>query len=54
LISWAPRLPSLGIYPTFESMLAQCLLLTLLAAALLWTFVIAPQRMQNAVGAVNP
>jgi high-affinity iron transporter len=54
MISWAPRLPGLGIYPTLESILAQSLLLALLAAALLWTFVIAPQRIQNAVGAVNP
>jgi high-affinity iron transporter len=53
IVSWAPRVPALGIYPTLESLLAQGVLLFLLAAALLWTFVIAPHRLQNAV-ALNP
>ena len=53
LVPWAPRLPALGIYPTLESSLAQAVLLTLLIAALVWTFLIAPQRV-NAVGALNP
>ncbi|MDF3054087.1 MAG: Cytochrome c, class [Geminicoccaceae bacterium] len=53
VVSWAPRVPALGIYPTLESLLAQGVLLLLLVAALLWTFVIAPQRLQNAV-ALNP
>jgi high-affinity iron transporter len=53
LVSWVPRLPALGIYPTLESSLAQGILLALLLLALLWTFLIAPQRV-NAVGALNP
>ena len=53
MVSWAPRLPALGIYPTLESLLAQGLLLALLLVALLWTFVIEPHRLQNAV-ALNP
>ncbi len=53
VVSWAPRLPGLGIYPTLESLLAQGVLLTLLLAALLWTFVIAPHRLQNTV-ALSP
>jgi high-affinity iron transporter len=53
LVSWVPRLPALGIYPTLESSLAQAVLLALLVLALIWTFLIAPQRV-NAVGALNP
>jgi high-affinity iron transporter len=53
LVSWVPRLPALGIYPTLESSLAQAVLLALLVVALVWTFLIAPQRV-NAVGALNP
>jgi high-affinity iron transporter len=53
LLSWVPRLPALGIYPTLESSLAQAVLLALLVLALIWTFLIAPQRV-NAVGALNP
>ncbi len=52
VIAWAPRLPALGIYPTLESLLAQGLLLGLLVAALVWTFVIVPQR-PSTVGALN-
>ncbi len=44
LVSWAPRLPALGIYPTAESLLAQGVLLLLLLVALVWTFVISPRR----------
>jgi high-affinity iron transporter len=44
IIPGGPRLPSLGIYPTVESLLAQGLLLALLAVALIWTFVIEPRR----------
>jgi high-affinity iron transporter len=40
----APRVPSLGIYPTLESLLVQGILLALLIAGLLWTFVIEPRR----------
>src|SRR6476660_7719827 len=46
IVSWAPRVPSLGIYPTAESLLAQSILLVLLVAALVWTFVIEPRRLQ--------
>jgi high-affinity iron transporter len=52
LLSWVPRLPALGIYPTLESSLAQGLLLALLVIALIWTFLIAPQRM-NSVNALH-
>jgi high-affinity iron transporter len=43
-ISGAPRVPSLGIYPTLESLLVQGILLALLITGLLWTFVIEPRR----------
>jgi high-affinity iron transporter len=39
-----PRIPALGIYPTFESLLAQGLLVVLLMVALVWIFVVAPRR----------
>ncbi|HZE74047.1 MAG TPA: FTR1 family protein [Gemmatimonadales bacterium] len=45
IVSWAPRIPSLGIYPTAESLLAQGALLVLLVAALVWTFLIEPRRL---------
>jgi high-affinity iron transporter len=48
IISWAPRLPALGIYPTLESLLAQGLLIILLLAAVVWTFVLAPRRLRSA------
>ena len=44
IVDGAPRVPALGIYPTVESLLVQGLLLGLLLAALLWTFVIEPRR----------
>ena len=44
IIAGAPRFPALGIYPTVESLVAQGILLGLLLAALLWTFVIEPNR----------
>ncbi len=44
VVSWAPRIPALGIYPTAESLAAQGLLLLLAAAALVWTFGIEPRR----------
>ena len=43
-IPGAPRVPSLGIYPTVESVLVQGVLLALLIAGLLWTFVVEPRR----------
>jgi high-affinity iron transporter len=45
IVSWAPRLPALGIYPTVESLALQSVLLLLLGAGLLWTFVIEPRRL---------
>jgi high-affinity iron transporter len=47
IVSWAPRMPALGIYPTVESLLAQGVLAILLLAALIWTFVIEPRRKGN-------
>jgi high-affinity iron transporter len=47
IVSWAPRVPALGIYPTVESLLAQGVLAILLLAALVWTFLIEPRRMGN-------
>jgi high-affinity iron transporter len=46
ILSWAPRVPSLGIYPTLESLTAQAVLLLLFAAALAWTFVLEPRRLK--------
>jgi high-affinity iron transporter len=53
IVAWAPRLPTLGIYPTVESLLAQGVLAILLLAALTWTFVIQPRR-QDSVPAAPP
>jgi high-affinity iron transporter len=44
IVGGAPRVPTLGIYPTVESLLVQGLLVTLLLAALIWTFVVEPRR----------
>lgn len=46
ILPWAPRLPALGIYPTVESLALQGVLLLLLVAGLLWTFVIEPRRLR--------
>jgi high-affinity iron transporter len=46
IVSWAPRIPALGIYPTVESLTAQAVLLVLLVIAVVWTFVIEPRRLQ--------
>ncbi len=43
-VSWAPRIPTLGIHPTLETLLAQSALLVLALAALVWTFAIEPRR----------
>ena len=48
IVSWAPRMPGLGIYPTVESLLAQGVLVILLVAALIWTFVVEPRRQNSA------
>lgn len=43
-VSWAPRIPALGVYPTVESLLAQAAFVLLAIAAVIWIFVIAPAR----------
>ncbi len=43
-VSWAPRIPALGIYPTVETLAAQGGLLALALVALVWTFVVEPRR----------
>ena len=43
-VSWAPRIPALGIYPTAETLAAQGALIALALAALVWTFVLEPRR----------
>ncbi|MBA3555141.1 MAG: FTR1 family iron permease, partial [Gemmatimonadales bacterium] len=45
-VAWAPRVPALGIFPTVESLSLQAVLLLLLVAALVWTFVIEPRRLR--------
>jgi hypothetical protein len=47
IVSWAPRIPALGIYPTAESLGAQLLLLVLAVVALVWNFVIEPRRVRG-------
>jgi high-affinity iron transporter len=47
IIPWGPRIPALGIYPTVESLAAQGVLLVLLLAAVVWTFVIEPRRLKG-------
>jgi high-affinity iron transporter len=43
-VSWAPRLPALGIHPTVETLTAQGVLLALAILALIWTFLVEPRR----------
>lgn len=38
------RMPTLGIYPTVQSVVVQVALVSLAAAAIVWTFVLAPRR----------
>jgi high-affinity iron transporter len=45
VLPWGPRVPTLGIYPTVESLALQGVLLLLLLVGLLWTFVIEPRRL---------
>lgn len=40
------RVPTLGIYSTWETMSVQALLVVLLLAAVVWTFVIEPRRLK--------
>ncbi len=46
VVSWAPRLPGIGIYPTVESLAVQGLLVVLLIGAVVWTFLIEPRRLR--------
>ncbi len=46
IVTWAPRIPALGIYPTVESLAAQGTLLLLAAVALFWNFWVAPRRLR--------
>lgn len=46
VVSGAPRIPALGIYPTIETLLVQGLLLVLALVALIYTFLIAPRRLK--------
>jgi high-affinity iron transporter len=54
VLSWAPRLPSLGLYPTAESLGAQALLLLLAVAALVWNFVLEPRRVRGVTSVMVP
>jgi high-affinity iron transporter len=44
-VTWAPRIPAIGIYPTLESLGLQALLVLLAVVALVWTFVVEPRRL---------
>ncbi|HET7601058.1 MAG TPA: FTR1 family protein [Gemmatimonadales bacterium] len=46
VVSWGPRVPALGVYPTIESLAAQGVLALLALAALVWIFLIEPQRLR--------
>jgi high-affinity iron transporter len=46
VVAWAPRLPVVGVYPTVESLTAQGVLVVLLIAAIVWTFLIEPRRLR--------
>ncbi len=54
IVSWAPRVPALGIYPTAESLAAQALLLALAMLALVWNFVIEPRRVRGVTSVMVP
>ena len=54
IVSWAPRVPALGIYPTAESLAAQALLLLLALVALVWNFVLEPRRMRGLTTVMVP
>jgi high-affinity iron transporter len=54
VLSWAPRLPALGIYPTAESLGAQGLLVVLALVALAWNFVLEPRRVRGVTSVMVP
>jgi high-affinity iron transporter len=54
ILSWAPRIPALGIYPTAESLGAQAILVLLAVIALVWNFVIEPRRARGVTPVMVP
>jgi high-affinity iron transporter len=46
VLSWAPRVPAIGLFPTVETLAAQGMLLGLLVVAVVWTFVLEPRRLR--------
>jgi hypothetical protein len=54
VLTWAPRIPALGIYPTAESLGAQGLLLLLAVVALVWNFVLEPRRVRGVTSVMVP
>jgi hypothetical protein len=54
ILSWAPRIPALGIYPTAESLGAQAVLIALAVVALVWNFVIEPRRVRGVTAVMVP
>ena len=54
IVSWAPRLPALGIYPTAESLGAQGVLVALAILALVWNFVLEPRRLRGVTSVMVP
>lgn len=54
ILSWAPRAPALGIYPTAESLGVQALLVALALLALLWNFVLEPRRVRGVTAVMVP
>ena len=54
ILSWAPRVPALGIYPTAESLGAQAVLVVLAIVALVWTFVVEPRRVRGVTPVMVP
>jgi high-affinity iron transporter len=54
VLSWAPRIPALGVYPTAESLGAQGLLLLLALLALVWNFVLEPRRVRGVTSVMVP
>jgi FTR1 family protein len=54
ILSWAPRIPALGIYPTAESLGAQAILVLLAIVALVWNFVLEPRRVRGVTAVMVP
>ncbi len=54
VLSWAPRVPALGIYPTAESIGAQGILVLLALVALVWNFVLEPRRVRGVTSVMVP